>query len=52
MENCKFELPTKEHAMLLVELTEKAAANGPSARKLADIYDAAKAALAAFDGKK
>jgi hypothetical protein len=37
-----FEFPTKEHAALLLELLTKAAAAGPSAQALADLYAAAK----------
>jgi hypothetical protein len=37
-----FEMPTQAHADLLLELLTKAAAAGPSARILADLYEAAK----------
>lgn len=39
---------TEEQAVLLVEMCEKSAVQGKGARALADLYDAATAAVADF----
>jgi len=41
-------VPTVGHADMLLEVLEKSAANGPNARRLADLYEDAKRVRAAF----
>jgi hypothetical protein len=44
------QVTTKLQADLLAELLEKAAASGPNARALADLYDEAQRVKKLFDG--
>lgn len=40
---------TKQHADLMAELLDRAAANGPNARALADLYEQAQAIKESFE---